>query len=208
MSTTTLTRTPKRWPVNTEVIDSPACAMPEYATYRRHYWLVSGATALSAAKTLDKVIDSATIWADRHSRIVRVPVIPYYDLEAPDGESGRSRPVGTSRWAGGTMSGRCGSTMWVHDADRHYQSAFRALAGLDDSVTYFQSGTTNYNVSKLQAWWINGIADRHPHLDGFPVECMQERRHIGLCTALDLAWDWRDYSPWTDMGHDTQMSLF
>lgn len=195
--------------ITTDVIDSPACAMPQYATYRRHYWLVTGSHLLTSAETHDEIVEKAKIWADRSSRIVRTPAIGYYDAMRHEPNSPGIRPVGTAPWAGGTWSGRCGSTIWFHDPDRTWQKAMRFLRALNENEgRYLQEGASGYNVSTLQAWWINGIADREPMLDGFPIECQQKSRHTGLCSALDQTWDWRDYAPWTDQGHDTQLDLF
>lgn len=196
--------TPKRWPINTEVIDSPACAMPEFADYRRAYYLVDGSWVACSADTLDELLTIAVPWAGKGSRIVRVPMIPYYD--SIDGDSGR--PIGTSPWAGGTWGGRCGSTRWVTDPNFRYRDTYATLHALSNSGGAMQGGTTNYDVGTLQAWWSNGIAARKPALDGFKVECLQRMRHDGLCAALDIDWNWRDYAPWTDRGNDTQISLF
>lgn len=214
MSTaTTATRThePKRCHVNLDVIDSPACAMPQYATYRRHYYLVSGSCLLTGAETLDDIVDKGRAWADERSRIVRIPAIPYYDeRRKPDGVRENVRPVGRASWAGGTWGGNCGSAIWVTDPTHTYRNTFAALHALNpDGNRYMQDGPlANADTGMLQAWWTNGVADRHDTLDGFWVECQQPRRtHLGLCTGLDLTWNWRDYAPWTDQGHNTQLAL-
>lgn len=202
MSTATLPST--RWSINPEVIDSPACSMPEYAGYRTRYYLVSGSTVSTAADTREDILDRAKIWATRSARIVRVPVVPYYDALNDPNEKGRA--VGRPAWTGGTWGGKCGSAIWVHDTDRRYQRSFRALRALGSNECYMQSGTVNYDVATLQAWWINGISDRYPALDGFWLECRQAHKHLGPCAALDRTWNWRDYAPWCE--HDTQPYLF
>lgn len=208
MSTATLTRTePKRWPINSEVIDSPACAMPQYAGYRRAFYLMDHSSASCSADTLADLLVKGVPWARESSRIVRVPMIPYYDHDSR--EPGSSRPVGSTPWAGGTWGGRCGSTIWVTDPDRRYRDAFATIHALGGGSGMQDDPLATYNVDKLQAWWVNGSAERHEHLDGFHVECQQMRREHGpLCTALDIEWNWRDYAPWTDQGHNTQITLF
>lgn len=197
---------PKRWTLHPEVIDSPACAMSQYADYRTAFYLVSGFYPLTTADTYEEILDKGRIWADRSSRIVRVPMIPYYDARE---EEKYSRPVGTPPAAGGTVAGMCGATLWVRDTDRAYRDTYSVLHALGGSSSMQDTILHGYNVSTLQAWWVNGIAARHPTLDGFHVECEQKRREHGpLCAALDIEWDWRDYAPFTDQGHDTQIALF
>lgn len=199
--------TPKRWPINAEVIDSLACAMPQYAGYRTAFYLVEGSALSCSADTLDDLLDKAVPWARASSRIVRVPMIPYYDTERDSGSGRSGRPVGSAPWAGGTWGGLCGATMWVTDPDLRYRDTFATLHGLGNGH-YMQDYTTNGDISKMQAWWVNGVAARKPELDGFPVECRQTRRHDGLCTALDIEWDWRDYAPYADLGAGRQIALF
>lgn len=210
MTTTLAPTAPKRWPINPEVIDSPACAMPQYATYRRHYWLVSDSYREAAAETLDALVAKAAPYARENSRIVRVPVVPHYDQHRNhNGQRDRVHPVGSAPWPGGTWTGRCGSTIWVPDPDRRYRETFATLRALGVRLAMQHEPLANRDVSLMQAWWLNGVATRHePVLDGFWVECTQERnKHRSLCSALDLTWNWRDYAPWTDEGHNTQLVL-
>lgn len=199
--------TPKRWPVNPEVIDSPACAMAEFADYKRAYYLVEGSHVAVSARTLDDLLDKAVAWARPSSRIVRVPVIPYYSEDPKDASL---RSVGTAPIPGGGWGGECGAMLWVRDPQGTYAAPRRMLRGLGADVTYIQDHPgSGYDVSKLQAWWVNGIADRKPDLDGFKVQCAQKRRNHGpLCNALDFEWNWRDYAPFTDQGCGTQITLF
>lgn len=193
---------PRRWPINTEVIDSPACAMAEFADYPRAYYLVSGSCVEVSATTLDDLLDQGISWARESSRIVRVPTIPYY--------AGETRAVGSAPTPGGGWAGECGAMLWVRDPHGTYAAPRRMLRSLGADVTYIQDHPgSGYDVSKLQAWWVNGIADRKPALDGFKIQCEQKRKgHGPLCTALDLEWDWRHYAPYTNEGHGVQMSLF
>lgn len=180
------------------VLDSPACTMPEYADYPRHCYLVEGSTVLVKASTAEEVIAKATPYRSHTSaRIVRVPV--NYD----------GRAVGLPAAPGGTWGGRCGSALWIHDVDRHFQRTFQTLRALDPSLWSIQPGhLDNHRCLTSQAWWINGVADRHPEIDGFWVECRHPYRHLGNCEALGREWDWRDYAPYTDRGHNTQLALF
>lgn len=196
---------PKRWPINTEVIDSPACSMPQFADYPTNYFLVSGTIAETSAATLTEVLDKGVPWARQSSRIVRVPMVPYYE-----GRERSGRAVGSAPTPGGGWGGECGATLWVRDPHGTYAAPRRMLRSLGADVSYIQDHPRDtYDVCKLQAWWVNGIADNKDTLDGFWVTCDQQRRSHGpQCTALDFDWNWRDYAPWTDQGHDTQISLF
>lgn len=203
----TTAHTPKRWPIHPEVIDSPACAMPQYATYPTRYFLVSGSTIEVSADTLDEILDKGTVWARPGSRIVRVPLVPYFETLTG---AAQHRAVGKPAAPGGTWSGHCGSAIWVNDA-HDLIAAFRVMHALGDPARYIQDFVgqpSGYMVDTLQAWWVNGCADNHPELDGFFIECFEPHRHLGPCTALDRNWNWRDYAPWTDQGHNTQLSLF
>lgn len=199
----TLTR--KYHPINPEVIDSPACTMPQYTGYDTKHLLVTGGGVLISHRDLDTLMENAVPWGRPGARIVRVPLAPI-----PDDAYG-DRTVGYAPTAGGTWGGRCGSMIWVPDTDHCYADQARLLHALGGDRHYIQD-TDHFDndLARLtQAWWVNGIATRrNPATDGFYVECKQTMRHLGDCTALDLAWDWRDYAPWTDQGAGTQLVLF
>ena len=199
--------TPKRWPINTDVLDSPACSMAEFAEYPTRLYLVTGSSIQVAADTIEEMLDKAVPWAHEGSRIVRVPVVPYYEDQS-DSRSGRT--VGSAPIAGGGVGGECGATLWVRDPRGHYSRPRAVLHALGAPVTYIQDNPgSGYDVSTLQAWWVNGNAANKPDLDGFWVQCEQSRKeHADLCSALDFEWNWRHYAAWTDMGHDTQLALF
>lgn len=197
---------PKRWPINTTVLDSPACSVPEFADYPTRLFLVTGSSVQVAADTIEEMLDKGKSWAHEGSRIVRVPVVPYYEKK----ESGSGRTVGSSPIAGGGWGGECGATLWVQ-ADKFADviEARRMLRALGGPASYIQDNPgSGYDVSTLQAWWVNGLVDNKDGLDGFWLQCEQKRKgHNELCSALDIEWDWRRYSPYTDEGHDTQLTL-
>lgn len=197
--------TPKRWPINTDVIDSPACAMAQFADYPTHYYLTTGSIADCSAPTLDELLAKGVPWARRGSRIVRVPMVPYYE-----DREGSGRPVGSAPISGGGPNGECGASVWVRDPEGHYARPRAVLKALGAPVDYIQDRPLDrWDTRLLQAWWVNGIAAKKPALDGFWVTCERSRAEHGeMCGALDFEWNWRDYAPWHNQGHDTQLDLF
>lgn len=190
------------YPVDPEVIDSPACSMPQYAGYPTKFFYVgSSAYPAVSADTYQQILAHAQGVHGRTQqgyRIVRVPI-------APNG-----KPVGF-RQSDKVWVGQCGSHIWFVDQDRSYQQFFKVMRALGDGTRYIQTGSLSSSVGTSQAWWINGVSDKHPELDGFYVECSKKTtrsRHEGLCGDAMFEWDWRDYCPWTDQGHLVQPTLF